>query len=556
MPAKLTKAVAYYRMSSDKQEASIPAQRESVTAYAARAGYKILRDYVDEGISGDSTELRAGFLQMRENAASGAFEVVLCWDQDRFGRFDPLEAGHWIQPFRKAGVRLETVGQGRIDWETFAGRLLFMIQQEGKHQYLRDLSRNVLRGHLAGFAKGRWQGGPPFGYDLVDGKLIPNASADIVRLMFDLYSAEGHTLRSLAAHLNSQGILTARGAVWTYAVLRKLLSNRVYIGHYLYGTQSRSKYNHADALSQIVEGPAPKRMILERCDNHEPLVDPDAFARTAHLLSSRKGRKHVRKTDYALAGLLRCGHCGWAMTGKRMVYRGHAAPTYYCNKYMMAGSKTCNRNGVREDMLLPVIVEKISEYWQNASLRQTVEAAARKKARPKCNRGSLPNRAAELDAIIAKGKKRLLTVPDTLYESLLQELQEAEKERSSIEESLREPTHLAFQVDENTAATRAGLLLENLEKSLTQIDAVGIRNSLAGLIKRIELHFTHEQKPKYMRAHFVSGIIKILLVANVLCVSSVQTDDTHETFGLLNFTGDDMLAAAARLGIRKRRKAA
>ena len=52
-------------------------------------------------------------------------EAVLCWDQDRFGRFDPLEAGYWIKPLRDAGIRLETVAQGRIDWEDFAGRIIF-----------------------------------------------------------------------------------------------------------------------------------------------------------------------------------------------------------------------------------------------------------------------------------------------------------------------------------------------------------------------------------------------------------------------------------------------
>jgi hypothetical protein len=26
------------------------------------------------------------------------FQAVLCWDQDRFGRFDPLEAGDRVKP--------------------------------------------------------------------------------------------------------------------------------------------------------------------------------------------------------------------------------------------------------------------------------------------------------------------------------------------------------------------------------------------------------------------------------------------------------------------------
>jgi DNA invertase Pin-like site-specific DNA recombinase len=78
---------------------------------------------------------------MREDAVSGSFSVILCWDQDRFGRFDILEAGKWIAPFRDSGVRLETVAQGEIDWDDLSGQLIYSVNQLAKHQYLRDLSR-------------------------------------------------------------------------------------------------------------------------------------------------------------------------------------------------------------------------------------------------------------------------------------------------------------------------------------------------------------------------------------------------------------------------------
>src|SRR6476660_1606391 len=105
--SQLAAAVLYLRMSSGKQEQSIPAQRAELIAYAAKHGYKIVGEYLDEAISGDHTERRAGFLRMREDATKGKFSIVLCWDQDRFGRFDPIEGGFWIKQFRDHGVRLE-----------------------------------------------------------------------------------------------------------------------------------------------------------------------------------------------------------------------------------------------------------------------------------------------------------------------------------------------------------------------------------------------------------------------------------------------------------------
>ena len=53
-------AVAYIRMSSDRQEASPQQQRDAITAYAEQNGYRIDEWYVDEGVSGSRSD-REGF---------------------------------------------------------------------------------------------------------------------------------------------------------------------------------------------------------------------------------------------------------------------------------------------------------------------------------------------------------------------------------------------------------------------------------------------------------------------------------------------------------------
>src|SRR5262245_36378992 len=82
-------AVGYARRSSESQdEASIPDQQKHVRQYAAERGYRILRWYT-ETVSGDDTNNRTEFLRMCDDAtALGDFKAILCWDQDRFGRFD------------------------------------------------------------------------------------------------------------------------------------------------------------------------------------------------------------------------------------------------------------------------------------------------------------------------------------------------------------------------------------------------------------------------------------------------------------------------------------
>lgn len=58
----MTPAVAYLRMSSDKQDTSIPAQRDAIARLAKSGRFKLLREYVDAGISGDDTTRRVEFL--------------------------------------------------------------------------------------------------------------------------------------------------------------------------------------------------------------------------------------------------------------------------------------------------------------------------------------------------------------------------------------------------------------------------------------------------------------------------------------------------------------
>src|SRR5262245_56186830 len=86
-------AVAYLRRSTNRQERSLEDQRREIEAYAQQRGYRVLRWYSDSGISGDATERRAEFLKMHQAATNSRdFDVILCWDYSRFGRFDSIEA--------------------------------------------------------------------------------------------------------------------------------------------------------------------------------------------------------------------------------------------------------------------------------------------------------------------------------------------------------------------------------------------------------------------------------------------------------------------------------
>ena len=154
---------------------------------------------------------------------------------------DALAAGRVIEPLRAAGVRLVTCGEGAIDWETFEGRIVYMVSQEGKHAQQRDTSRNTLRGKLAAIKTQYSNGMPAYAYDRVyydeTGEFVkrvpwnqnfrradkwtcrlgPSAdvtAVEVVRGIFRAFVEGDATLSAIARDLNSRKIPTRFGALW------------------------------------------------------------------------------------------------------------------------------------------------------------------------------------------------------------------------------------------------------------------------------------------------------------------------------------------------------
>ena len=80
-------AVAYCRFSSDNQRVeSISAQIRAIEEFCEKNNYHLVKIYVDEAISGTSTEDRENFLQMIEDSKLNNFEYVIVHKFDRFAR--------------------------------------------------------------------------------------------------------------------------------------------------------------------------------------------------------------------------------------------------------------------------------------------------------------------------------------------------------------------------------------------------------------------------------------------------------------------------------------
>lgn len=480
-------AVSYLRMSTDAQEASIPAQRTAVGLYAAKHGYRIVREYVDSGISGDDTTKRLAFQRLRTDAAKGDFKAILCWDQDRFGRFDLMDAGFWIKPIRDAGVSLVTVGQGVIDWNDFAGRLIYAIQQEGKHQFLRDLSRNVNRGKLAKAQAGMWMGGAaPYGYRIASkGTLaIEPDEAETVRLIFRLIS-EGRSLAGARDELNSRGVVSPGGGLWRKNAIDRIVGNIVYCGHVRWNRTSRARYSSVLA-GTIVSRNGDGQTVLNDPSTwtvvknaHSAIVTEQQYA-AAHAARLRPfpgtGRPSLHVVMFR--GLLKCGHCGQAMHASWVAAAGDMV--YVCSGY--TESRACNPNRTYQKPLLQFVLEYVRRDLLNpraialARDRFTAElAAGQTKASPTAQRKTI----AGLRAKLTKAESRLLEVPADMVAAVADRVRVLRSQVADAEHSL--------QAAEQLSVTPQQDLLDDFTRHVSAMQAAvaALECSEAGDVSRL-----------------------------------------------------------------------
>jgi site-specific DNA recombinase len=421
---RLIPAVVYYRMSTDRQEDSIDRQRSQVIPYAARHGYNIIREYVDEGIAGDEEEKRKAFMGMLADARGQRdFDGILCDDKDRFGRFDSITQGYYVKPLRDAGVWLESVAQGRVDWSSFAGRITDAILQEAKKIESQAMSRRVITQMLMMARQGKWLGGvPPYGYAVVDdpqlGKRLvlgPPEQVEAVRMMFHLYGEGGYSLEQIAQELHERGIADPSGRPnWQRTSIRALLRNQKYVGDMRWNAGHDGKYSEVEAGTVRTSDQRITRRVKREEDwvivqeTHEPIVSRELFDKVLRNLEANRGRTSPAPKSglFVLSGLLACGHCGWQMIGSTWGGKRY----YKCGRYHLEGKRGCKCNTISEEKLVRCLARKLEHVVLDpantaalrAEIRRQAEArAAGKSDAPRATR--LRRQIKELDQKIGQG---------------------------------------------------------------------------------------------------------------------------------------------------------
>ena len=232
------KVAIYVRVSTVEQAHhgwSIQGQTDDIREYCNKEDYKVVRIYKDEGYSAKDIN-RPKLQLMIEHALQGHFEAVIIWKYDRLSR-NEVDFPALLHFFRKHNIDIISINEltpeeGNPYSDFIIGILGLVSSLERKVIIMR--SKMGMRVRLKnGFYKG---GHPPFGYfyDEKQGHLkIHETECKVVNLIFEKYLEQG-TLSQVRNYLDVNGFQTKRGGKWALSTIKKILSNKIYLGYYIY----------------------------------------------------------------------------------------------------------------------------------------------------------------------------------------------------------------------------------------------------------------------------------------------------------------------------------
>jgi site-specific DNA recombinase len=381
----------YARVSSERQreDGTVASQLAGLRELAAQRGLLLAEEMVfcDEGFSG-ATLMRPALERLRDRAAEGSFEVLLCHTPDRLARryayqvlvLEELARAGVEVIFARGGERSGTPEDELL--RQFQGMIAEYERAQIRERTRRGKLHRARTGHQAVMA------GAPYGYRFVkktehtEGYWeIDETEAQVVREVFRRYSEQQVAIAELARWLTAQGIPTRTGKrVWDRSTVWGMLRNPAYRGQAAYGKTKVADAHGKPTRTTRARGERRGRRQIRLDEPVEQwtfiavpaLVTDERFA----LAQERLGRnahfaKRNTKKPTLLQGILVCRECGYACyrtstrtTNKRIYY-------YRCigsDNYRHIGGRVCHSRPIRADELDELVWQRVRQLLEDPAL--------------------------------------------------------------------------------------------------------------------------------------------------------------------------------------------
>lgn len=328
----------YARQSVDRMDSISIESQIDFCKYEARGGeYRVFQD---KGYSGKNTD-RPNFQIMLEAIRRGEVKRVIVYKLDRISR-SILDFATMMAEFQDNGVEFVSCTE-KFDTSTPMGRAMFNICIVFAQLERETIQQRVTDAYISRSRKGFYMGGRvPYGYQLetytIDGKktsrytIVPE-EAKIVKVIFSMYAVPQTSFGDIVHYLVDNGIPNARGKgqVWDRARISDMIKNPIYVKADLDIYQfykDQGSIVHDDPCLFIgtngcylysEKGAGRKTIHLEGqhvvLAPHEGIVPSDIWLKARRkCLNNMQVAKPLKAKNTWLAGKIKCGKCGYALT--------------------------------------------------------------------------------------------------------------------------------------------------------------------------------------------------------------------------------------------------
>lgn len=220
----MTRVVGYARVSTVKQAEeghSLAAQSAKLRAYCVANDLELVHVYSDCGVSAGSLDrpaLRAALAAIDRGEAGGIVVTKL----DRLTR-RVQDLGALIQGGAGTRYALHSLSDS-INTSTASGRLVLNVLvsvSEWERDAAKERTRETMD-HMR--AEGRHVGGVPFGWRVVDGRLVPDVQEQSEIAAMRLRRSQGASYWAIAAELATGTLRGPRGGAWTATAVRRCVT--------------------------------------------------------------------------------------------------------------------------------------------------------------------------------------------------------------------------------------------------------------------------------------------------------------------------------------------
>ena len=357
----------YARVSSEKDE-QLNSLDNQITYYTdlikKNPHWDYVPGYIDEGISGISTQKRENFNQMIEDAKSDMFDFVITKEISRFAR-NTLDSIQFTRELLKNGVGVffQNDNINTLDEDS---ELRLSIMSSIAQDELRKLSSRIKFGHQQAIKNHVVLGNSRiFGYDKKDKKLVINEEeAKMVRELFELYATDQYSMKQIEDIFWNRGYRNRNGNKIAHSTMANTISNPKYKGYYV-----GNKVKIVDMFTKKQHFLPPEEWVMFKDETGDivPAIVSEELWEAANVVLERrskdvKNRQNICNHANLLTGKLFCTHCGKAYYRRDSVDRqGNKNSKWVCSGKINNGADSCPSFAIYEEEIKPVLFDVFNE---------------------------------------------------------------------------------------------------------------------------------------------------------------------------------------------------